>query len=119
MWTQIKNDWEHIKHALQARWERLSAADIDAINGDRTALCNRLQAHYELSSDDANGEVMQWENQYRADAAERANPAGDNAAELTHIADSNELLQYSAGYADDETAPELGSDPPGKGSRAT
>ncbi|MEO8626561.1 MAG: hypothetical protein ABI612_00465 [Betaproteobacteria bacterium] len=102
-----------MKHSVQTRWDRLSAADIDAINGDRAALCNRLQASYGLNSEDANGEVMRWENQYCADP-HRASTADDaRAEELTRIADSKELLQYSGGYADDETVPELPKETPG------
>ncbi len=85
-WKQISKNWTLEKGRLQRRWDKLTASDIEAIDGDRNRLVERLSVRYGLEKDDANRRIDEWQEESADrlqvhDAVERASedsfPASD------------------------------------------
>lgn len=85
-WKQISENWTLEKGRLQRRWDKLTAGDIELINGDRSRLVERLNARYGFKNDDANRRIDEWQEEsadrlQAHDAVERASeesfPASD------------------------------------------
>jgi uncharacterized protein YjbJ (UPF0337 family) len=85
-WKQISKNWTLEKGRLQRRWDKLTAGDLEVINGDRNRLVERLHARYGFEKDDANRRIDEWQEEsadrlQAHDAVERASeesfPASD------------------------------------------
>ncbi len=87
-WTDIAQHWPMEKSRLQGSWDKLTAEDLDAINGDRGKLADRLSQHYGLKPAEANRQIDiqidRWDRQRAQnviDPVERASedsfPASD------------------------------------------
>jgi len=85
-WNQISKNWATEKSQLQRRWDKLTIADIEIINGDRNKLVQRLSDRYGLAQDEANRRIDEWGQEsadrlQAHDAIERASedsfPASD------------------------------------------
>lgn len=63
-WSRIQEVWDRIDEQVRARWELLSAAEVQAIGGDRDSLLDTLCERYELPRDKANWQVSIWQNGY-------------------------------------------------------
>lgn len=85
-WNQISKNWATEKSQLQRRWDKLTIADLEIINGDRNKLAQRLSDRYGLAQDEANRRIDEWGQEsadrlQADDAIERASedsfPASD------------------------------------------
>lgn len=63
-WHQIQQVWDRIDEQVRARWDRLSQADVRAIDGDRDSLLGTLCERYEMPLDTADWQVSIWQNGY-------------------------------------------------------
>ena len=45
-WDRIEKNWQQVKQKIKEKWERLSDADLDAINGRRERLEDKIHEHY-------------------------------------------------------------------------
>ena len=45
-WDRIEKDWQHVKQKIKGKWERISDDDLDAINGRRERLEDKIHEHY-------------------------------------------------------------------------
>ena len=60
-WAVIESRWHEYKAAAKRRWVRLSEAQLAGIRGNRDYLLKRLQEAYALSSEEAEGQVADWQ----------------------------------------------------------
>lgn len=56
-WNEISKQWPMEKSRLQGSWDKLTAEDLDAIQGDRSKLADRLCGHYGWEADEANRQI--------------------------------------------------------------
>jgi uncharacterized protein YjbJ (UPF0337 family) len=63
-WKSIEGDWERIKADLQDRWDKLTADDLEAIDGQRARLAGRLRELYGLTEERAEAELRDWERHH-------------------------------------------------------
>lgn len=59
-WDRIEKNWQQVKQKIKEKWERLSNADLDAINGRRKRLEDKIHEHYGFASDHVRKEVDDW-----------------------------------------------------------
>jgi uncharacterized protein YjbJ (UPF0337 family) len=59
-WDRIEKNWQQVKQKIKEKWERLSNADLDAINGQRERLEDKIHEHYGFASDHVRKEVDDW-----------------------------------------------------------
>ena len=59
-WDRIEKDWQHVKQKIKGKWERLSDDDLDAINGRRERLEDKIHEHYGFAFDHVRKEVDDW-----------------------------------------------------------
>ena len=55
--TWIRTRWNELQGAMQTRWDRLSQADLDTINGSWDLLVWTLQERYNASRAQAENEI--------------------------------------------------------------
>lgn len=56
-WDQVQGNWRQYKGRLQQQWGKLTDDDLDAIEGKRTELVGKIQAHYGYARERAEEEV--------------------------------------------------------------
>ena len=59
-WSRIEKNWQQVRQKIKAKWERLSDDDLDAINGRREHLEDKIHEHYGFASDHVRKEVDDW-----------------------------------------------------------
>jgi uncharacterized protein YjbJ (UPF0337 family) len=63
-----RTDWTTVRTEAQARWTKLTDADLDQVNGEATKLVDLVQARYGYSRPSVEAEV----NHFLQDIARRA-----------------------------------------------
>ena len=53
--------WEQFKAAVKQNWGKLTDAELDKIAGRRHQLADKIQEVYEISRDEAEKQVRDWE----------------------------------------------------------
>ena len=59
-WDRIEKNWQQVKQKIKEKWERLSDADLAAINGRRERLEDKIHEHYGFAFDHVHKEVDDW-----------------------------------------------------------
>ena len=59
-WSRIEKNWQQVRQKIKAKWERLSDDDLDAINGRREHLEDKIHEHYGFAFDHVHKEVDDW-----------------------------------------------------------
>jgi len=59
-WSHIEANWEEFRPLVGRPWFRLTAEDLDQINGQRDMLAWRIVERYGLSHVDAAREIDAW-----------------------------------------------------------
>ena len=59
-WEHIKADWKDTKGKVKAKWGKLTADDLTAINGRREELEGKIQQRYGIAKDQARKEIDDW-----------------------------------------------------------
>ena len=59
-WDRIEKNWQQVKQKIKGKWERLSDDDLDAINGRRERLEDKIHEHYGFAFDHVRKEVDDW-----------------------------------------------------------
>ena len=59
-WEHIKADWKDAKGKVKAKWGKLTADDLTAINGRREELEGKIQQRYGIAKDQARKEIDDW-----------------------------------------------------------
>ena len=60
-WGIIESRWHEYKTAAKRRWDKLSEAQLGGTRGNRAYLVKRVQEAYDLSGEDAEREVADWQ----------------------------------------------------------
>jgi uncharacterized protein YjbJ (UPF0337 family) len=53
MWAQVRTHWRPLRGQMRDHWNKLSDADVDAIEGRRPKLIELLQQRYDLDEAEA------------------------------------------------------------------
>jgi uncharacterized protein YjbJ (UPF0337 family) len=61
-WDRVEGNWEQFKGNVQQKWGKLTADDLDVIEGKRTVLSGKLQARYGYAKDEAEKNIDSWLN---------------------------------------------------------
>ena len=59
-WDRVQGNWKEFKGKAQQQWGKLTNDDLDLIEGKRTELSGKLQAHYGYAKDQAEKEIDSW-----------------------------------------------------------
>src|SRR5215470_9522991 len=59
-WDRVQGSWKQLEGKLKAKWGKLTADDLTAINGRREQLEGKLQQLYGLQKDQVRKEVDDW-----------------------------------------------------------
>jgi uncharacterized protein YjbJ (UPF0337 family) len=60
-WDQIVLDWAQRKASAKQRWSKLSEEQLSAIAGRRVYLVARIQETYQVSREEAEGQIAAWQ----------------------------------------------------------
>lgn len=82
-WNDVAKHWSMEKSRLQGSWDKLTAEDLDAINGDRGKLTDRLSRHYGLKPEEAKRQIdIQiglWDRQRTTNAKDPVERASEDS----------------------------------------
>jgi uncharacterized protein YjbJ (UPF0337 family) len=59
-WDRVQGSWKQLEGKIKAKWGKLTADDLTAINGRREQLEGKLQQRYGLAKDQARKEIDDW-----------------------------------------------------------
>ena len=59
-WDQIAEQWSRMSRSAKERWNKLSDADLELIEGDQEELIARLEQRYGWPREKAENEVHDW-----------------------------------------------------------
>ena len=60
-WKLIESNWEHDKDVIRQQWEKLTDDHLGKISGKREQLISQIQQCYDVTSDQAERQVKDWE----------------------------------------------------------
>jgi uncharacterized protein YjbJ (UPF0337 family) len=64
-WDQIALEWAQWKGSAKQRWSKLSEEQLSAIAGRRVYLVARIQETYQLSREEADKQIADWQELLR------------------------------------------------------
>ena len=59
-WRSIEQNWNLFQRRIRQKWEKLSDEDLEAIDGRRDHLEQKIQSRYEFAADFVHKEVDNW-----------------------------------------------------------
>ena len=59
-WDDVKENWSHARQEAKSKWSKLTQQELNQIDGNRTALMEKLVKHYSLKLEGAGLEVDRW-----------------------------------------------------------
>ena len=59
-WHQIEKNWKEAKRKIKEKWGKLSEGDLDAIDGRRNRLEDRISKRYGFAEDHIRKEIDDW-----------------------------------------------------------
>jgi uncharacterized protein YjbJ (UPF0337 family) len=59
-WDRVQGSWKQLEGKIKAKWGKLTADDLTAINGRREQLEGKLQQRYGLAKDQVRKEIDDW-----------------------------------------------------------
>ncbi|MFN8419865.1 MAG: hypothetical protein U0528_11590 [Anaerolineae bacterium] len=65
IWTQIAASWNDFKRDIHRQWGKLTENDLQHIRGQRDILLGKLQRIYGMSRDEANQQIVNWEQRFK------------------------------------------------------
>jgi len=72
-WEALKGNWTQLRGRVRMQWGKLTADQLDVIEGRREVLLGQLQETYGISAAEADRQVADWENA----GAAGEDPAGE------------------------------------------
>lgn len=60
-WNRIETNWSQFKGNVKDRWARLSDEQLERINGRRDLLLQGISASYDVTGDEAEKELSEWQ----------------------------------------------------------
>jgi uncharacterized protein YjbJ (UPF0337 family) len=73
-WLSIQQNWNLFQRRIRQKWEKLSDEDLEAIDGRRDQLEQKIQSRYGFAADFVHKEVdnwLRWQTSKPADSADR------------------------------------------------
>jgi uncharacterized protein YjbJ (UPF0337 family) len=64
-WVIVERTWVEARGRMKDRWSTLSEDDLDAIGGRRDDLVTRLRRNLNVSPEEADRQVTDWESRNR------------------------------------------------------
>ena len=59
-WNRVQGNWKQVAGKVKAKWGKLTADDLMAINGRREELEGKIQQRYGLAKDQVRKEIDDW-----------------------------------------------------------
>jgi uncharacterized protein YjbJ (UPF0337 family) len=59
-WHQIEENWKQAKRKIKEKWGKLTDGDLDAIEGRRNRLEDRIHTRYGFAADHVRKEIDDW-----------------------------------------------------------
>ena len=59
---ELKGKWKQLKGTIKVEWAKLTDNDLDAIDGRKDILVGKLQEHYGMTTEAAEGAIDAWVN---------------------------------------------------------
>ncbi len=59
-WDQVEGDWKQLKGKAQQQWGKLTADDLDVVNGKRVELLGILQKRYGHDKEQGERAINEW-----------------------------------------------------------
>jgi uncharacterized protein YjbJ (UPF0337 family) len=59
-WHEIEENWKHAKLEIEAKWDKLTERDLEAIDGRRKRLEDRIHRRYGFAADHVRKEIDDW-----------------------------------------------------------
>jgi len=59
-WHQIEGNWRKVKRKIKEKWGKLSDDDLNAIDGQRDLLEDRILKRYGFAADHVRKEIDDW-----------------------------------------------------------
>jgi uncharacterized protein YjbJ (UPF0337 family) len=56
-WNRVQGSWKQLEGKVKAKWGKLTADDLTAINGRREELEGKIQQRYGIAQDQARKEI--------------------------------------------------------------
>jgi uncharacterized protein YjbJ (UPF0337 family) len=66
-WESIKGNWTQLLGRVQMQWGKLTDDQLEVIEGRREVLLGKLQEAYGMTAEEADRQVVDWENAQFAD----------------------------------------------------
>lgn len=64
----LAGNWKQFKGNMLEQWGKLTDDDLDVVAGRRDQIVGKLQERYGLAKDEAERQVKEFENRYKAAA---------------------------------------------------
>lgn len=64
-WTELQDNWEHVRDRLQIRWAKLTSEDLQEMNGEREELVRVLQRRHHFKRRKAEDEAEEFVRRLR------------------------------------------------------
>jgi uncharacterized protein YjbJ (UPF0337 family) len=77
-WDAIKSNWTQLRGRIRMQWGKLTDDQLDVIEGRRDLLLGKLQETYGVTEEEADAQVVAWENA-ELGGEDAARPAGVDA----------------------------------------
>jgi uncharacterized protein YjbJ (UPF0337 family) len=62
-WSVIESRWQEYRASAKRRWDKLSEAQLNGTRGNREYLLKRVQEAYSLTRDEADRQLIDWQDQ--------------------------------------------------------
>ena len=59
-WDEIEENWKQAKGKIKEKWGKLTDGDLDAIEGRRSRLEDRIHKRYGFATDHVRKEIDDW-----------------------------------------------------------
>jgi len=64
-WDRVEGNWKQVKGKVKEQWGKLTDDQLDVIAGRRDQLVGKVQEQYGISKDEAEKQVVAFEDRYR------------------------------------------------------
>ena len=68
-WSEMSDDWGHMKLLVQSRWPKLTEEDLTAVDANRDRLALLLQGRYALGPEQTEHAICEFEKDVRRPGA--------------------------------------------------
>ena len=72
-WNVIESRWHEYRAVAKQRWDKLSEAQLSGTRGNREYLLKRVQEAYQLSAEEAERQLADWQRRQFDRLARAAN----------------------------------------------